>query len=86
MSKKRQVIDNDEKFVSFVVRLPSGLKRKLVEFSDRSGQSQASIITNLVADHIPDRGASLPKVLFTEHESADNQVDLENWLAQHGKG
>ena len=86
MPKKRQVVDNNEKLNSFMVRIPEGLKRRLVNCSDRTGQSQASIIAGLIQEHIPEHGVVAPKVSFTEHEPADNQVDLENWLAQHGKG
>lgn len=86
MPKKRQVVDNNEKLNSFIVRIPEGLKRRLVNCSDRTGQSQASIIAGLIQEHIPEHGIVAPKVSFTEHESADSQVDLENWLAQHGKG
>jgi hypothetical protein len=89
MPKKRQVVDNNEKLNSFIVRIPDRLKRRLVNCSDRTGQSQASIIAGLIEEHIPEHGIVAPKVSFTEHDNpdnSDNQVDLENWLAQHGKG
>ena len=84
MSRKRQVLDNNQKLISFVVRIPEQLKRRLEEHSARVGQSQALIITELVANHIPDgRGVTLPKVPFQEHDA--DQTDLERWLADHAR-
>ena len=86
MPKKKQVLENNEKFISFMVRLPSALKRKLEEHSAKVGQSQAAIIANLVADHIPDgRGISLAQIRFTEHDDQEDQTDLEQWLDQHAR-
>jgi len=84
MSRKRQVLDNNQKLISFVVRIPETLKRRLEEHSARVGQSQALIITDLVANHIPDgRGVTLPKVPYQEHDA--DQTDLERWLADHAR-
>ena len=82
MSRKRQVIDSNQKLISFVVRIPEQLKRRLERHSERTGQSQALIVSELVADNIPDeRGITLPKVSFQEHDA--DQTDLERWLADH---
>ena len=90
MVKKRQSLGNHDKLVTFVVRLPGALKKRLEDYSDRSGQSQASIITSLVADHIPNDGddaITLPEPPVRDDlDLSDNRVDLKKWLADHGKG
>lgn len=90
MKKRRQSLGNHDKLVTFVVRLPGALKKRLENYSDRSGQSQASIITSLVADHIPndeDGAITSPEPLVRDDlDLSDNRVDLKKWLAEHGKG
>ena len=59
-----------------MVRLPSGLKRKLEEHSSKVGQSQAAIIAKLVADYIPDGfDVSSNQIKFTEHDADEDQTD-----------
>lgn len=84
MSRKRQVLDSNQKLISFVVRIPEQLKRRLELHSEKTGQSQALIVSELVADHIPDEhGITLPKVSFHEHDV--EQTDLEQWLDKHAR-
>lgn len=89
MKKKRQSLGNHDKLVTFVVRLPGALKKRLENYSDRSGQSQASIITSLVADHIPndeDGAITSPEPPGRDDlYVSDNMVDWKKWLADHGK-
>ncbi len=89
MKKKRQSLGNHDKLVTFVVRLPGALKKRLENYSDRSGQSQASIITSLVADHIPTDGddaiTSPEPPVQDDLYVSNNMVDWKKWLADHGK-
>ena len=79
MSTKRQVSEN---LVPFHCRLPRQIKDGLMSEASKQGISAASLLTKLVEKHM--FGEKKDPVIHQEHDTEDNQVDIENWLAAHG--
>ena len=90
MVKRKQVIENNENLIKFTTRISSRIKKKLVDYSEKHGQSQAMVISELIDTHLPDQekpGITLAPAPYQEEDpSADrlaSREEMVNWLRSH---
>jgi len=86
MKKRKQVLKKNENLVNFTVRIPSLSKARLIEYSNKTNQSQALIISNLIRDHLPGQAVSLAPAPFPIEQSTDDfKQEIKDWLSKHEK-
>ena len=86
MKKRKQIIKNNENLVNFTVRIPSTSKQRLIDYSNKTNQSQALIISNLIRDHLPGQAVSLAPPPFPIEQSTDDfKQEIKDWLSKHEK-
>ena len=86
MKKRKQILKNNENLVNFTVRIPSTSKQRLIDYSNKTKQSQALIISDLIRDHLPSQAVSLAAPPFPIEQTADDfEQDIKDWLTNHEK-
>ena len=90
MVKRKQVIENNENLINFTTRISSRIKKKLVEYSEKHGQSQAMVISELIDHHLPGQekpGISLAPPPYQEDDTSAERLasrdEMVNWIKSH---
>lgn len=88
MVKRKQRIENNENFITFSTRISSRLKRKLINYSEEMGLSQAAVISGLIEDYLP--GEKSPGISLAPPDNLDNpddqvssKAEVLTWLKEH---
>jgi hypothetical protein len=86
MKKRKQRNKKNENLVNFTVRIPSTSKQRLIDYSNKTKQSQALIISDLIRDHIPAQSVTLAPAPFPIEASTDDfKQEIKDWLTNHEK-
>ena len=88
MVKRKQRIENNENFITFSTRISSRLKRKLINYSEEMGLSQAAVISGLIEDHLPgEKSSGISLAPPDNPDDLDDQVsskaEVLTWLKEH---
>ena len=86
MKKRKQRIKKNENLVNFTVRIPSTSKQRLIDYRNKTKQSQALIISDLIRDHLPSQAVTLAPAPFPIEASTDDfKQEIKDWLTNHEK-
>jgi len=90
MVKRKQVIENNENLINFTTRISSRIKKKLVDYSEKHGQSQAMVISELIDHHLPNQdkpGISLAPPPYQEDDTSVERLasrdEMVKWIRSH---
>ena len=90
MVKRKQVIENNENLINFTTRISSRIKKKLVDYSEKHGQSQAMVISELIDHHLPGQEKAEITLAPAPYQEEDTSVDrlasrdeMVNWIRSH---
>ena len=90
MVKRKQVIENNENLINFTTRISSRIKKKLVDYSEKHGQSQAMVISELIDHHLPGQqkpDISLAPAPYQEDDTSAERIatrdEMVHWIRSH---
>ena len=90
MVKRKQVIENNENLINFTTRISSRIKKKLVDYSEKHGQSQSMIISELIDHHLPGQEKAeitLAPAPYQEEDTSAERIatrdEMVNWIRSH---